>query len=66
MKLILIILIVVMLLIAGCVDNINAVKHCESLGLDYTGKLLGCDVECINISTGQKFVYEGSCRLIRR
>ena len=65
-KTIIIFLIFGLLLISGCVDNITSVQHCESLGLQYTGKIFGCDIECINISTGQKFVYEGSCKLIRR
>ena len=55
-----------MVFIAGCVDNIKSVQHCESLGLQYTGKIFGCDTECINVTTGQKFVYEGSCRFVRK
>ncbi|KKM17162.1 hypothetical protein LCGC14_1678510 [marine sediment metagenome] len=65
-KVIMILALLSILLLAGCVDNISSVRHCESLGLQYTGKLLGCDVECINISSGQKFTYEGSCKFVRK
>ncbi len=55
-----------LLFITGCVDNISSVQHCESLGLQYTGKIFGCDIECINTTTGQKFIYDGECKLVRR
>ena len=66
MKLIIIILIVSMLVIAGCVDNTSAIKHCNSLGLDWTGDKFGCDVMCINVSTQQLYRYAADCKIIRR
>lgn len=50
------------LLITGCVDNTSAIRHCESVGLQYTGKFLGCDIECINVTTAEKKVYAADCQ----
>ncbi len=63
-KLIIIILLLSSILIAGCVDNTKAIQHCESVGLQYTGKKLGCDIECLNVTSAEKFTYEGDCRFI--
>ena len=47
-----------MLVIAGCVDNTSAIKHCDSLDLQWTGKKLTSNVECINITSQQLFTYK--------
>ncbi len=65
-KLILILALLAMLLVAGCVDNTSAIQHCDSLGLQYTGKILGCDIQCINITSGQLYRYNGECRFMNR
>ena len=65
-KLIILLLIVLSLFVAGCTDNTKAIQHCDSLGLQYTGKILGCNVECINVTSGQLFTYNAECKFIRR
>ncbi|MCH8003913.1 MAG: hypothetical protein IH934_04765 [Nanoarchaeota archaeon] len=64
--LILILGILTILFIPGCVDNTSAIRHCESLGLQYTGKVLTCNIQCINITSGQLFTYNGDCKFIGR
>jgi len=59
-------LIIFLLVLNGCVDNTSSIHHCDKLGLQYTGKILGCDVECINVSTGEKFLFDGKCRFLDR
>ena len=55
-----------MLVIAGCVDNTSAIKHCDSLGLQWTGDKFGCDIRCINVSSQQLYDFRGSCKLVRK
>ncbi len=65
-KIILILGIVALLIIAGCVDNTTSINHCAKLGLQYTGKVLGCNVECINVTTGQLYRFNADCKFIGR
>ncbi len=64
-KAILILIIVALLLIAGCVNNTTSINHCAKLGLQYTGKIWGCDVECVNVTTGQLYKFNADCRFIK-
>lgn len=57
-------IIIFLLLITGCVDNTKAIQHCESVGLQYTGKAFGCDIQCINVTSAEKSTYAGDCRFI--
>ena len=63
MKKLILFLLILIVLIAGCVDNTKAIQHCDSLGLQYTGKKLGCDVQCINATTGQLYNFAGDCKI---
>ena len=65
-KLLIIIGIVGLLLLAGCVDNTTAIKHCDSLGLAWTGKFMGSNIECINVTSQQLFVYAADFKFIGR
>ena len=54
---IIILALLLLVILVGCVDNTSAIKHCNSLGLDWTGKFMGSDIECINVTSQQLFVY---------
>ncbi len=58
-------LLIIVVLLTGCVDNTTAVQHCDKLGLQSTGKIFGCSIECVNVTTGQLYDYEGDCKLVR-
>ncbi len=63
MKLLIIIIAILgLLLIAGCVDNTTAIKHCDSLGLAWTGKFMGSNIECVNVTSQQLFTYKADYR----
>ena len=52
------------ILISACVDRSEAIQSCNDKGLQYTGKLFGSDIECVNATSGQLFRYSGEWQLI--
>ena len=65
-RIVIFLILLLSLLVISCVDNASSIQHCHKLGLQYTGKIFGCDVECINATTGQLYRFEGECRFIRK
>ena len=65
-KLIIILSLLTLLMVTGCIDNTRAIQHCDSLGLQSTGKIFGCDIQCVNATSGQLFYYDGQCKLTRK
>ena len=65
MKLIILLLILSSILITSCVDNTSAIQHCASLDLQYTGKFMGCDIECLNVTNAELHTFAGDCRWSR-
>lgn len=57
-------LILLLLLLVGCVDKSSAIQLCSQKGLQYTGKLFGSDIECVNATSGQLYRYSGEWQLI--
>ena len=51
-------------LLSACVDKSAAVSLCAEKGLQYTGKVFGSDIECVNATSGQLFRYSGEWQLI--
>lgn len=58
-------LIFLLLLVVGCVDNSQAIKLCEEYDLQWTGDLLG-DIECVNITSGEKKIFESGYKITRK
>lgn len=59
-------LILLLLLLAGCVDKSSSIKFCADKGLQYFGRasMTSCDIACINSTSGQMFYYDGSCDVV--
>ncbi len=63
-KLLLIIGMAVMLLIAGCVDKSSAIIKCQEKGYQfYEVTKFSCDTVCMDMETGEKHTFEGTCRV---
>ena len=58
-KVIFIIFILLIIFITGCVDISAAIQLCAEKELQYTGKIFGSDIECVNTTSGQMFRYSG-------
>ena len=52
------------ILLSSCVDKSAAVELCADKGFQYTGKVFGSDIECINTTTGQLYRYDGKWDII--
>ena len=65
MKLIILLLILSSILITSCVDNTSAIQHCASLDLQYTGKALTSNIECVNVTSGELHTYSGDWRWLK-
>ena len=60
------ILLIFLLFLSSCVDKSAAVQLCADKGFQYTGKVFGSDIECINTTTGQLYRYEGKYEIVFR
>lgn len=56
--------IILLLLLNGCVDRSAAVNVCAEKNLQYTGKIFGSNIECINTTSGQLFRYAGKYEIV--
>jgi len=54
-----IVLLLVLLLLAGCIDRSQAIQLCADKGLQYTGKVLTKDIQCVNSTSGQLYIFYG-------
>lgn len=50
--------------LSACVDKSAAINLCAEKGLQYTGKIFGSDIECVNSTSGQLYRYQGEWQVI--
>jgi PBP1b-binding outer membrane lipoprotein LpoB len=54
---------ILLLLIAGCVDKTASIGVCEKKGYQFYDTTWSCDIICIDIETQEKHTYDGNCNL---
>ena len=64
LKTVLILLLVIM--IAGCVDKSESIKFCADKGMQYYGRAgaTSCDIICINSTSSEFFFFDGKCDIM--